>query len=71
MDNKETESAYQAHGLPTAAIRVRIDPAHSQRVIENKLSRFKAQAVIALVGSVLFFTPNLLHAISFGVATEM
>ena len=48
---------FLAHGLPTFHVWMMVWSAERERIVKNQLSCFKAQAMVAFVGSVLFMVP--------------
>jgi hypothetical protein len=63
VNDEKRDVPYQANGLPSVAVRMVVKARHGERIIENKRCRFKTEAVIPLVGPVLFPAPRPVHAI--------
>ncbi len=63
VNDEKRDVSNQAHGLPSVAVWMVVKARHGERVIKNKRCRFKTEAVIPLVGPVLFVAPRPVHAI--------
>jgi hypothetical protein len=57
MNNEDRDFPDQTNCLPTVSIGVRIMPSHREGIIKYELGRFKTDAVIEFVRTVLFFSP--------------
>jgi len=57
MDHNHYYGANEPYRLPSLLVRIRIGLGSGQRIVENKLSHFKAELVLALIVSILFRMP--------------
>ena len=61
VDDERDDRADEREGLPAVAVWVRVGAAEGEGVVEGALCGGEAEAVVALVGSVLFGSPCPSH----------
>ncbi len=61
MDDEKMDHANHTNRLPAVTIRMAINPAQCQRIVENKPRRFKTQTMLLLIEFILVIAPYPLH----------